>query len=171
MEDASAWIHQNVAAHYGVELARGGELVKVANLEPDPRGAALLACATAGVVESGGIAVDAKYASAGTYDICDEKCHVPHAGADIQHSHSGGKSGSAEKLFGVRAQYSGLQHQAFILMNGLSEHVVGGGWAAHCVIIAYPANEPRPCQCKSASRRSRFQLIRSISRCRFACVG
>ena len=77
------WIHQNVAAHYGVELARGRELVKVANLEPDPRGAALLGCATAGLLESGGIAVDAKYASAGTYDICDEKCHVPYAGADV----------------------------------------------------------------------------------------
>jgi len=70
--------------------------------------------------------------AAGAYDVGGQKCHVSHAGAYLQHSHSGGESGGAEEFFGVRAQDSSLQLQALILMIGLSENVVGGGWAAHC---------------------------------------
>ena len=37
----------------------------------------------------------------------DLESHVPHAGAYVQHSHSGGESGGAEEFFRVRAQNSG----------------------------------------------------------------
>ena len=100
-------------------------------MELDPGGAALLVCAAAGVAESGGVVVDTEDAAAGAYDVGGQKCHVPHSGAYVQHSHSGCESGGAEEFFRVRAQNSGLQHQAFILMSGLSENVVGGGWPAH----------------------------------------
>jgi hypothetical protein len=92
---------------------------------------ALLVCAAAGVVESGGVPVYTEDVAAGAYDVGGQKCHVSHAGAYLQHSHSGGEGGGAEEFVGVRAQDSSLQHQAFILMIGLSENVVGGDWAAH----------------------------------------
>jgi len=70
--------------------------------ELDPRGAALLVCAAAGVVESGGVPVYTEDAAAGAYDVGGQKCHVSHAGAYVQHSHSEGESGGAEEFFGVR---------------------------------------------------------------------
>ena len=42
-----------------------------------------------------------------------------------------GASPAARKNFSVNGHRIRLQHQALILMNGLPEDVVGGGWVAH----------------------------------------
>ena len=100
-------------------------------MELDPGGAALLVCAAAGVAESGEVVVDTEDAAAGAYDVGGQKCHVPHSGAYVQHSHSGCESGGAEdfSVYGRRIPACNIKRSYF--MSGLSENVVGGGWPAH----------------------------------------
>ena len=103
-------VEKNVPAYQGVELVRSRKFIKVAGFELDPGRAALFCGAAAGVGKSVSVAVDTKDATAWADDVGDQKCHVSHARAYVQHSHSGDKSGGAEPFFGVRAQHSGLQH-------------------------------------------------------------
>ena len=84
-------------------MIRSRKFIKVAVLELDPGGAALLFCAAAGIVESGGIAVDAEDAAAGAYDVRGQKCDISMP-EPMSNTRIPGASPAARKNFSVNGR-------------------------------------------------------------------
>lgn len=74
-------IHQNIAAHYGIELFGSGKIIEVRGLKRDPRGTALFHRALASPLQRGRVAIKTNDAASRTNDVGHKERNIPNSGA------------------------------------------------------------------------------------------